>query len=176
MALLEAVMDCGFGNWWVTSNMDFSVSSPYWGIVMTADLDLCYEFVICWWRKSNFILLSWLIWCVFLQYRQDVAYQMRTKTKEECETHYMKNFINNPLFSSTLLGLRKTKDSHFAEGAIPFRRQYPRRLHSLLLFLCWHEKPFTFIPLLELRSKINICLFVCHSYSSVLKSGITLFY
>ncbi|XP_054598410.1 transcriptional adapter 2-alpha isoform X2 [Nothobranchius furzeri] len=67
MALLEAVMDCGFGNW------------------------------------------------------HDVAYQMRTKTKEECESHYMKNFINNPLFSSTLLGLRKTKDSHFADGAIPFR-------------------------------------------------------
>uniref|UniRef100_A0A4W6DMN6 Transcriptional adapter n=1 Tax=Lates calcarifer TaxID=8187 RepID=A0A4W6DMN6_LATCA len=65
MALLEAVMDCGFGNW------------------------------------------------------QDVAYQMRTKTKEECESHYMKNFINNPLFSSTLLSLRKTKDSRFAEGAIP---------------------------------------------------------
>uniref|UniRef100_A0A674NSK9 Transcriptional adapter 2-alpha n=1 Tax=Takifugu rubripes TaxID=31033 RepID=A0A674NSK9_TAKRU len=60
---------------------------------------------------SNFILLSW----------QDVAYQMRTKTKEECESHYMKNFINNPLFSSTLLSLRKTKDSHFAEGAVPFR-------------------------------------------------------
>uniref|UniRef100_A0A671TFD2 Transcriptional adapter n=1 Tax=Sparus aurata TaxID=8175 RepID=A0A671TFD2_SPAAU len=67
MALLEAVMDCGFGNW------------------------------------------------------QDVAYQMRTKTKEECESHYMKNFINNPLFSSTLLSLRKTKDSRFAEGAIPFK-------------------------------------------------------
>uniref|UniRef100_A0A7N8XK80 Transcriptional adapter n=1 Tax=Mastacembelus armatus TaxID=205130 RepID=A0A7N8XK80_9TELE len=68
MALLEAVMDCGFGNW------------------------------------------------------QDVAYQMRTKTKEECENHYMKNFINNPLFSSTLLSLRKTKDSRFAaEGAIPFK-------------------------------------------------------
>uniref|UniRef100_A0A3Q3WUG4 Transcriptional adapter n=1 Tax=Mola mola TaxID=94237 RepID=A0A3Q3WUG4_MOLML len=67
MSLLEAVMDCGFGNW------------------------------------------------------QDVAYQMRTKTKEECESHYMKNFINNPLFSSTLLSLRKTKDSRFAEGAIPFK-------------------------------------------------------
>ncbi|MEQ2232927.1 Transcriptional adapter 2-alpha [Ilyodon furcidens] len=67
MALLEAVMDCGFGNW------------------------------------------------------QDVAYQMRTKTKEECESHYMKNFINNPLFSSTLLSLRKTKDSRFADGAIPFK-------------------------------------------------------
>uniref|UniRef100_A0A3Q0RKM0 Transcriptional adapter n=1 Tax=Amphilophus citrinellus TaxID=61819 RepID=A0A3Q0RKM0_AMPCI len=67
MALLEAVMDCGFGNW------------------------------------------------------QDVAYQMRTKTKEECESHYMKNFINNPLFSSTLLSLRKTKDSRIAEGAIPFK-------------------------------------------------------
>uniref|UniRef100_A0A3Q2PH49 Transcriptional adapter n=1 Tax=Fundulus heteroclitus TaxID=8078 RepID=A0A3Q2PH49_FUNHE len=67
MALLEAVMDCGFGNW------------------------------------------------------QDVAYQMRSKTKEECESHYMKNFINNPLFSSTLLSLRKTKDSPFADGAIPFK-------------------------------------------------------
>uniref|UniRef100_A0A8D2ZSH0 Transcriptional adapter n=1 Tax=Scophthalmus maximus TaxID=52904 RepID=A0A8D2ZSH0_SCOMX len=56
MALLEAVMDCGFGNW------------------------------------------------------QDVAYQMRTKTKEECESHYMKNFINNPLFSSTLLSLLQISD------------------------------------------------------------------
>uniref|UniRef100_A0AAQ4PXH6 Transcriptional adaptor 2A n=1 Tax=Gasterosteus aculeatus aculeatus TaxID=481459 RepID=A0AAQ4PXH6_GASAC len=54
MALLEAVMDCGFGNW------------------------------------------------------QDVAYQMRTKTKEECESHYMKNFIHNPLFSSTLLSLGRS--------------------------------------------------------------------
>ncbi|XP_061637504.1 transcriptional adapter 2-alpha isoform X5 [Phyllopteryx taeniolatus] len=67
MALLEAVMDCGFGNW------------------------------------------------------QDVAYQMRSKSKEECESHYMKNFINNPLFSSTLLGLRKTKDARFADSAIPFK-------------------------------------------------------
>uniref|UniRef100_A0A8C5DPP9 Transcriptional adaptor 2A n=1 Tax=Gouania willdenowi TaxID=441366 RepID=A0A8C5DPP9_GOUWI len=67
MALLEAVMDCGFGNW------------------------------------------------------HDVAYQMRSKTKEECESHYMKNFINNPLFSSTLLSLRKNKDSCFSEGAIPFK-------------------------------------------------------
>nr|XP_061797361.1 transcriptional adapter 2-alpha isoform X3 [Nerophis lumbriciformis] len=67
MALLEAVMDCGFGNW------------------------------------------------------QDVAYQMRSKSKEECESHYMKNFINNPLFSSTLLSLRKTKDARFADGAIPFK-------------------------------------------------------
>ncbi|KTF71954.1 hypothetical protein cypCar_00040543 [Cyprinus carpio] len=69
MALLEAVMDCGFGNW------------------------------------------------------QDVAYQMRTKTKEECEGHYMKNFINNPLFSSTLLSLRQMEDhlSRTADTAIPFK-------------------------------------------------------
>uniref|UniRef100_A0A8C2JBR1 Transcriptional adapter n=1 Tax=Cyprinus carpio TaxID=7962 RepID=A0A8C2JBR1_CYPCA len=69
MALLEAVMDCGFGNW------------------------------------------------------QDVAYQMRTKTKEECEGHYMKNFINNPLFSSTLLNLRQMEDhlSRTADTAIPFK-------------------------------------------------------
>uniref|UniRef100_A0A8C7E5R8 Transcriptional adapter n=1 Tax=Naja naja TaxID=35670 RepID=A0A8C7E5R8_NAJNA len=51
MALLEAVMDCGFGNW------------------------------------------------------QDVANQMSTKTKEECEKHYMKHFINNPLFASSLLDM-----------------------------------------------------------------------
>lgn len=31
MALLEAVMDCGFGNWWVTWNMDLSRYSPGWG-------------------------------------------------------------------------------------------------------------------------------------------------
>ncbi|KAI4887276.1 hypothetical protein NFI96_021676 [Prochilodus magdalenae] len=67
MALLEAVMDCGFGNW------------------------------------------------------QDVAYQMRTKTKEECESHYMKNFINNPLFSSTLLSLRQMEEARTADNAIPFK-------------------------------------------------------
>uniref|UniRef100_A0AAY4B4E8 Transcriptional adapter n=1 Tax=Denticeps clupeoides TaxID=299321 RepID=A0AAY4B4E8_9TELE len=67
IALLEAVMDCGFGNW------------------------------------------------------QDVAYQMRTKTKDECESHYMKNFINNPLFSSTLLSLRSFEELRAADSAIPFR-------------------------------------------------------
>ncbi|XP_029628998.1 transcriptional adapter 2-alpha isoform X2 [Salmo trutta] len=67
MALLEAVMDCGFGNW------------------------------------------------------QDVAYQMRTKSKEECEAHYMKNFINNPLFSSTLLNLRQIEEARTADTAIPFK-------------------------------------------------------
>ncbi|KPP68705.1 transcriptional adapter 2-alpha-like [Scleropages formosus] len=67
MALLEAVMDCGFGNW------------------------------------------------------QDVAYQMRTRSKEECESHYMKNFINNPLFSSTLLSLRQMEEARTADTAIPFR-------------------------------------------------------
>lgn len=46
----------------------------------------------------------------------------------------MKNFINNPLFSSTLLSLRKTKDSRFAEGAIPFKRQDPHYLPFLLFF------------------------------------------
>lgn len=69
---------------------------------------------------------------VLLRCRQDVAYQMRTKTKDECESHYMKNFINNPLFSSTLLSMRKTKDSRFAEGAIPFKRQYPHIVHPCL--------------------------------------------
>ncbi|XP_046892361.1 transcriptional adapter 2-alpha isoform X2 [Hypomesus transpacificus] len=67
MSLLEAVMDCGFGNW------------------------------------------------------QDVAYQMRTKGKEECEGHYMKNFINNPLFSSTLLSLRQMEEARTADSAIPFK-------------------------------------------------------
>ncbi|GAB1296594.1 Transcriptional adapter 2-alpha [Apodemus speciosus] len=66
MALLEAVMDCGFGNW------------------------------------------------------QDVANQMCTKTKEECEKHYMKHFINNPLFASTLLNLKQAEAARTADTAIPF--------------------------------------------------------
>ncbi|XP_032136688.1 transcriptional adapter 2-alpha isoform X2 [Sapajus apella] len=66
MALLEAVMDCGFGNW------------------------------------------------------QDVANQMCTKTKEECEKHYMKHFINNPLFASTLLNLKQAEEAKTADTAIPF--------------------------------------------------------
>ncbi|XP_051014127.1 transcriptional adapter 2-alpha isoform X2 [Acomys russatus] len=66
MALLEAVMDCGFGNW------------------------------------------------------QDVANQMCTKTKEECEKHYMKHFINNPLFASTLLTLKQAEAAKAADTAIPF--------------------------------------------------------
>ncbi|XP_045381501.1 transcriptional adapter 2-alpha isoform X4 [Lemur catta] len=66
MALLEAVMDCGFGNW------------------------------------------------------QDVANQMCTKSKEECEKHYMKHFINNPLFASTLLNLKQAEEAKTADTAIPF--------------------------------------------------------
>ncbi|XP_075417568.1 transcriptional adapter 2-alpha isoform X3 [Tenrec ecaudatus] len=66
LALLEAVMDCGFGNW------------------------------------------------------QDVANQMCTKTKEECEKHYMKHFINNPLFASTLLNLKQAEEAKTADTAIPF--------------------------------------------------------
>ncbi|XP_058416437.1 transcriptional adapter 2-alpha isoform X2 [Diceros bicornis minor] len=66
MALLEAVMDCGFGNW------------------------------------------------------QDVANQMCTKTKEECEKHYMKHFINNPLFASTLLNLKQAEEAKTADTAIAF--------------------------------------------------------
>ncbi|MGH0177982.1 UNVERIFIED_CONTAM: hypothetical protein FKN15_076190 [Acipenser sinensis] len=67
VGLLEAVMDCGFGNW------------------------------------------------------QDVANQLRTKSKEECESHYMKHFINNPLFSSTLLSLKQMEEARTADTAIPFR-------------------------------------------------------
>ena len=47
---------------------------------------------------------------------------MRSKSKDECESHYMKNFINNPLFSSTLLSLRQIEESRSADGAIPFKR------------------------------------------------------
>ncbi|XP_048468582.1 transcriptional adapter 2-alpha isoform X1 [Stegostoma tigrinum] len=67
MALLEAVMDCGFGNW------------------------------------------------------QDVANQMRTKSKEDCEKHYMKHFVNNPLFSSTLLSLKQPEETKDLDTAITFR-------------------------------------------------------
>ncbi|KAG8451330.1 hypothetical protein GDO86_003515 [Hymenochirus boettgeri] len=66
MSLLEAVMDCGFGNW------------------------------------------------------QDVANQMRTKTKEDCEKHYMKYFINNPLFASTLLSLKQAEEEMNVDTAVPF--------------------------------------------------------
>lgn len=52
-----------------------------------------------------------------------MAYQMRTKTKEECEGHYMKHFINNPLFSSTLLSLRQMEEARTADSAIPFKRE-----------------------------------------------------
>ncbi|CAH2221323.1 transcriptional adapter 2-alpha isoform X2 [Pelobates cultripes] len=67
MALLEAVMDCGFGNW------------------------------------------------------QDVANQMRTKTKDDCEKHYMKHFINNPLFASTLLSLKQAEEEKHVNTAISFQ-------------------------------------------------------
>uniref|UniRef100_A0A8C5M5L4 Transcriptional adapter n=1 Tax=Leptobrachium leishanense TaxID=445787 RepID=A0A8C5M5L4_9ANUR len=67
MALLEAVMDCGFGNW------------------------------------------------------QDVANQMRTKTKDDCEKHYMKHFINNPLFASTLLSLKQAEEEKHVNTAVSFQ-------------------------------------------------------
>uniref|UniRef100_A0A8C6DPH0 Transcriptional adaptor 2A n=1 Tax=Moschus moschiferus TaxID=68415 RepID=A0A8C6DPH0_MOSMO len=66
MTLLEAVMDCGIGNW------------------------------------------------------QDVANQMCTKTKEECEKHYMKHFINNPLLASTFLKLKQAEEAKTTDTAIPF--------------------------------------------------------
>uniref|UniRef100_A0A8C8I2Z8 Transcriptional adapter n=1 Tax=Oncorhynchus tshawytscha TaxID=74940 RepID=A0A8C8I2Z8_ONCTS len=90
MALLEAVMDCGFGNW------------------------------------------------------QDVAYQMRTKNKEECEAHYMKNFINNPLFSSTLLNLRQIEEARTADTAIPFKRQYTHNTPTPLDFSLHSNKESLF--------------------------------
>ncbi|KAG8588871.1 hypothetical protein GDO81_006135 [Engystomops pustulosus] len=67
MALLEAVMDCGFGNW------------------------------------------------------QEVSNQMRTKTKDDCENHYMKHFINNPLFASTLLSMKQAEEDKNVETAVPFQ-------------------------------------------------------
>lgn len=131
-------------------------SSPCWG----NGYDRASFLENLWYPHTHFLSLSWLIWCVSLLCRQDVAYQMRTKTKEECESHYMKNFINNPLFSSTLLSLRKTKDSHFAEGAIPFRRQYPLHLRSLLLFLCWREIPLHLFRSYSWAAKL-VSMFVC---------------
>lgn len=53
-------------------------------------------------------------------FRQDVANQMCTKTKEECEKYYMKHFINNPLFASTLLTLKQAEAAKTADTAIPF--------------------------------------------------------
>lgn len=82
-------------------------------------------------NKSSSVELKNEYFCFSHLFRQDVAYQMRTKTKEECESHYMKNFINNPLFSSTLLSLRKKKDSRFADGAIPFKREHLCSFHFL---------------------------------------------
>ncbi|KAM4795810.1 transcriptional adapter 2-alpha [Rhinophrynus dorsalis] len=67
IALLEAVMDCGFGNW------------------------------------------------------QDVAIQMRTRTKEDCEMHYMKHFINNQLFASTLLIMKQAEEEKHMNTAISFQ-------------------------------------------------------
>lgn len=57
--------------------------------------------------------------------RQDVANQMCTKSKEECEKHYMKHFINNPLFASTLLNLKQAEEAQHHETAIPFHCEYP---------------------------------------------------
>lgn len=56
--------------------------------------------------------------------RQDVANQMCTKSKEECEKHYMKHFINNPLFASTLLNLKQAEEAQHHETAIPFHCEY----------------------------------------------------
>lgn len=108
MALLEAVMDCGFGNWSV--------------LFLISIIIFCRSKFILNCLKDTFEMNVFEI-CAF--FRQDVAYQMRTKTKEECEGHYMKNFINNPLFSSTLLSLRQMEEhlSRTADTAIPFKRK-----------------------------------------------------
>ncbi|KAG8520190.1 Transcriptional adapter 2-alpha [Galemys pyrenaicus] len=63
----------------------------------------------------------------------DVANQMCTKTKEECEKHYMKHFINNPLFASTLLNLKQAEEAKTADTAIPFHYDPPRPTFDSLL-------------------------------------------
>lgn len=66
--------------------------------------------------------------------RQDVANQMCTKSKEECEKHYMKHFINNPLFASTLLNLKQAEEAQHHETAIPFHCEYPSLQPPHILF------------------------------------------
>ncbi|KAJ1070093.1 hypothetical protein K5549_006641 [Capra hircus] len=44
-----------------------------------------------------------------------VTNQMCTKTKEEREKHYMNHFINNPLFTSTLLNLKQAEEAKTAD-------------------------------------------------------------
>ncbi|XP_063484790.1 transcriptional adapter 2-alpha isoform X2 [Symphalangus syndactylus] len=95
MALLEAVMDCGFGNW-------ILLCCPGWSPTPEFKPSSHLDLPKCW---NN---------------RQDVANQMCTKTKEECEKHYMKHFINNPLFASTLLNLKQAEEAKTADTAIPF--------------------------------------------------------
>lgn len=59
MALLEAVMDCGFGNWWVTRR----------GFVSRVSGWSAPWFIIHKWLKNdtcvNIILATLFIWCVF---------------------------------------------------------------------------------------------------------------
>lgn len=83
---------------------------------------------------------------------------MCTKTKEECEKHYMKHFINNPLFASTLLNLKQAEEAKTADTAIPFHckclpflKRYLGHLwallHSKFIMVCW------LVQLMSLRNK-----------------------
>lgn len=94
--------------------------------------------------------------------RQDVANQMCTKSKEECEKHYMKHFINNPLFASTLLNLKQAEEAQHHETAIPFHCEYP----SLQL---WEAQAphilFAFIP--KGITCSGNCLGPCQEFSSL---------
>lgn len=74
-----------------------------------------------------------------------MAYQMRTKTKEECEAHYMKNFINNPLFASTLLSLRQVEEARAPDTAIPFKRKRPAAVSSLKLLITLESSEIRYI-------------------------------
>ncbi|CAN0152479.1 unnamed protein product [Lampetra planeri] len=69
MTLLEAVLDCGLGNW------------------------------------------------------QDVANQMRRKSKEECEWHYMERYINNPHFASPAAGTGPSDRAEATAVAAPIAFQ-----------------------------------------------------
>lgn len=82
-----------------------------------------------------------------------MAYQMRTKTKEECEAHYMKNFINNPLFASTLLSLRQVEEARAPDTAIPFKRKRPAAAaaSSLILLIALDSSEIRYIKRVKTR-------------------------
>ena len=115
MRLLEAVADCGVGNWYILASSCCICNGVFnWMLIndlnvglkvsiWTLSIKLLLNNILFCIPSSYLILTSYFVWYLYdiniVPYwttRADVAQQMRTKNKDQCEKHYNKCYLINP--------------------------------------------------------------------------------